>query len=42
VKADAAAVKVWKEKNKASISATAKHFGLSDSTIKRYCSKKAA
>lgn len=37
VKADAQAVKAWKEENKASISATAKHFGLSDSTVKRYC-----
>jgi putative DNA-invertase from lambdoid prophage Rac len=36
-KADAAAVKAWKEENKASISATAAHFGLSDSTVKRYC-----
>ena len=36
-KADAAAVKLWKTDNKASISATADHFGLSDSTVKRYC-----
>jgi len=36
-KADAAAVKLWKDDNKASISATAAHFGLSDSTVKRYC-----
>jgi len=36
-KADAAAVKLWKADNKASISATAAHFGLSDSTVKRYC-----
>jgi putative DNA-invertase from lambdoid prophage Rac len=36
-KGDAAAVVAWKEANKASISATAKHFGLSDSTVKRYC-----
>jgi putative DNA-invertase from lambdoid prophage Rac len=36
VKADAAAVKAWKQENKASISATANHFGLSDSTVKRY------
>ncbi|MGJ7916369.1 recombinase family protein [Massilia sp. LXY-6] len=41
-KGDAAAVKEWKEKNKASISATAKHFELSESTIKRYCTDKAA
>jgi len=37
MKADAQAVKAWKEENKASISATATHFGLSDSTVKRYC-----
>lgn len=37
VKADAAGVKAWKQENKASISATAAHFGLSDSTVKRYC-----
>lgn len=37
VKADAAAVKAWKQENKASISATATHFALSDSTVKRYC-----
>jgi putative DNA-invertase from lambdoid prophage Rac len=36
-KADAAAVKAWKEENKASISATATQFNLSDSTVKRYC-----
>jgi putative DNA-invertase from lambdoid prophage Rac len=36
-KADAQAVKAWKQENKASISATAAHFGLSDSTVKRYC-----
>ncbi|MGJ7915454.1 recombinase family protein [Massilia sp. LXY-6] len=36
-KADAVAVKVWKEEKKASISATAKHFKLSESTVKRYC-----
>jgi putative DNA-invertase from lambdoid prophage Rac len=36
-KADAAEVKAWKLKEKASISATATHFGLSDSTVKRYC-----
>jgi putative DNA-invertase from lambdoid prophage Rac len=36
-KADAAAVKAWKEEKKASISATAKHFELSESTVKRYC-----
>jgi putative DNA-invertase from lambdoid prophage Rac len=36
-KADAGAVKLWKSENKASISATAARFGLSDSTVKRYC-----
>jgi putative DNA-invertase from lambdoid prophage Rac len=30
-------VNAWKEENKASISATAKNFELSDSTVKRYC-----
>jgi putative DNA-invertase from lambdoid prophage Rac len=37
VKADAAAVKAWKNENKVSIARTAAHFGLSDSTVKRYC-----
>lgn len=37
VKADAVGVKTWKEANKASISKTAAHFGLSESTVKRYC-----
>lgn len=37
MKADAAAVKVWRIENKASISQAASHFGLSDSTVKRYC-----
>lgn len=36
-KADAEAVRAWRLENKASISATAKHFELSDSTVKRYC-----
>lgn len=36
-KADAVAVKAWKEEKKASISATAKHFELPESTVKRYC-----
>ncbi|MWL87681.1 recombinase family protein [Cupriavidus sp. SW-Y-13] len=36
VKADAKAVAAWRMENAASISATAKHFGLSESTIKRY------
>lgn len=37
VKADAVGVKAWKDDKKASISATAKHVGLLESTIKRYC-----
>lgn len=36
-KADAADVKAWRAENKASISAAAAYFGLSDSTVKRYC-----
>ena len=36
-KADAAEVKAWKKAENASISATAKHFELSESTVKRYC-----
>lgn len=36
-KADGPAVKAWRTENKASISAAAAHFGLSDSTVKRYC-----
>ena len=35
--ADAAAVSAWRSDNKASIATTAKHFNLSDSTVKRYC-----
>lgn len=35
-KADAALVVQWRKDNQASISATAKHFGLSDATVKRY------
>jgi len=35
-KADATLVKAWKAENKASISRTAAHFGLSESTVKRY------
>jgi len=34
---DAAAVVAWRADNKASIAKTAKHFSLSDSTVKRYC-----
>lgn len=37
LEADPAAVRQWKQENSASISVTAKHFGLSLSTIKRYC-----
>lgn len=36
VKADANAIKKWKLDNDATVAATAKHFGLSDSTVKRY------
>lgn len=35
--ADASTVRAWRTANKASISATAAHFNLSDSTVKRYC-----
>lgn len=35
--ANAALVATWRTDNKASIAATAKHFNLSDSTVKRYC-----
>ena len=37
VLADASAVRAWRTDNSASISATAKHFNLSDATVKRYC-----
>lgn len=33
---DAAAVRKWRSDNSASIAATAEHFGLSQSTVKRY------
>jgi len=36
-KDDAEAVRKWKKDNAASISATAKYFELSESTVKRYC-----
>lgn len=36
-KADAVAVKAWRSANAASISQVASHFGLSESTVKRYC-----
>lgn len=39
---DAATVIKWRADNKASIATTAKHFSLSDSTVKRYCQPKAA
>jgi putative DNA-invertase from lambdoid prophage Rac len=35
--ADASTVRAWRVENKASISATAAHFNLSDATVKRYC-----
>ena len=35
--ADSAVVSTWRADNKASIATTAKHFNLSDSTVKRYC-----
>lgn len=37
VAADVKVVRSWREENRASIKATARHFGLSDATIKRYC-----
>lgn len=37
MKADAIGVKAWKNSNNASISKTAAHFSLSESTVKRYC-----
>ena len=36
-KGEASAVRAWRIENKASITATAKQFNLSDSTVKRYC-----
>jgi putative DNA-invertase from lambdoid prophage Rac len=36
-KADAELVRAWRKANSASISQTAIHFDLSDSTVKRYC-----
>lgn len=36
-KADAAAVRTWRQDNRASIATTAAHFGLSTATVKRYC-----
>lgn len=34
---DPSQVATWRNENKASIAATARHFGLSVSTVKRYC-----
>ena len=34
---DRAAVKAWRDANKSSLAATVEHFGLSLSTVKRYC-----
>lgn len=38
VAGDRAAVAQWRKDNRASISVTAKQFGLSEATVKRYCS----
>lgn len=38
--ADAAAVAKWRETNSASISMTAREFGLSTATVKRYCASR--
>lgn len=38
--ADAVNVRVWRQENRASIAATAKQFGLSAATVKRYCAKR--
>lgn len=35
--ADGAAVAAWRRENGASIRETARHFGLSEATVKRYC-----
>lgn len=34
---DPEGVRAWKKANSASIAMTARHFGVSDSTVKRYC-----
>lgn len=39
--ADSACVKEWRVANRASIAATAAHFGVSPATVKRYCIAKA-
>ena len=36
--ADAAAVRQWRQENKASIAQTAERFGISTASVKRYCS----
>ena len=36
---DRAEVATWRKDNRASISATARQFGLSEATVKRYCTK---
>lgn len=41
-KADSATVANWRRNAKASISETAKHFGLSSATVKRYCAQASA
>lgn len=38
-KVDPAEVKAWREANNASITETAKHFGISSATVKRACAK---
>lgn len=38
-KADQARVTAWRRDNKASIKATALQFGISEATVKRYCSR---
>lgn len=40
--ADASEVKAWRKDNKESIKEAAKHFNLSESTVKRYCKEVAA
>lgn len=39
---DGAAVVAWRKANGASIKQTARHFGLSEATVKRYCAEMAA
>jgi putative DNA-invertase from lambdoid prophage Rac len=40
--ADAAAVADWRRENGTSIKVTARHFGLSEATVKRYCAEVSA